>query len=742
MKSRYAIAFVVALCATGAARAEILRWPLNEPRKLSSSFGEYRDGHYHAGVDLRAFGRIGLPCIAPDSCEAVRIRVSPAGYGKALYVRLGDGRTAVYAHLNGFSRALDSLSYHWRLERGKNSCDFEIGGGAFRFAPGETVAYSGSSGSPHPHLHFEMRDAGGRPFNPLVGLYEVPDACPPIISALEVVPLSWGSLVDGSPVPCTRRFRLSKDSRFVLDGTLYLDGLIGFGVSAYDKQVRGSYRMGPYSVELLIDGETAYRVRNRTFDYSRSGDIALEYEDRGGDAAGRFFTLFRKSGNEMPDREGWGVVTNDTGRAGAVVLPAGLHRGEIVVRDAVGNEARGSFQFVLKRSPGIEAGRRISSGAPRIEIDAFDPDGGSVSTDLNVSTDGGATWSAVALEESSGSLVASSASDAGALYRCVVRDGEGAETSRFFGFPDPRDERDSVFCDASPELRPEGLYLGIRTDRALASIPSVRRSGGAGGESLGVFQTGPRDFIAFAPAARLASGVNIFTIRGRDHRGYPLERACAFQIFTFGSGSSASFDSGDGFAIRLKAPSVRGIAPLMVRDAPDQGRKSPGLEQVCAPFSLEFPIEGYARPLRCGFDSGRAAGLYRWNGKAGWRCVGVPEREGDMVEVGRPGVFAVFADTEAPVLKNLAFTLRTAGSGFFKSKLFYVHVDDGGSGVDAESATAILNGARVVCEYDGYRSRLAIPIPASYPAGPARLRIEVSDRSGNRNSAEFGFVIE
>ena len=351
----------VALCAAAPARAEVLRWPLNEPRKLSSSFGEYRDGHYHAGVDLRTFGRIGLPCIAPDSCEAVRLRVSPIGYGKALYVRLGDGRTAVYAHLNGFSRGLDSLSYHRRLERRRNSCDFEIGGAGFRFAPGETIAYTGSSGSPHPHLHFEMRDAGGRPFNPLVGLYDVPDACPPIISALDAVPLAWGSLVDGSPVPVTKRFRLLKDSSFVLDGTMQLDGLIGFGVSMYDEQVRGAYRIGPYSVELLIDGERAYRVRNRTFDYSSFGDITLEYEDRRGSPAGRYFTLYRKSGNTMPDREGSGIIATDAGKADAVVLPSGEHRGEIVVRDAAGNEARGVFRFILKRSPVIEVERRISA---------------------------------------------------------------------------------------------------------------------------------------------------------------------------------------------------------------------------------------------------------------------------------------------------------------------------------------------------------------------------------------------
>ncbi len=741
MKSRYAIPVAIALLAVAAARAEVGVWPLDGPRKLSSSFGEYRDGHYHAGVDLRTFGRVGLPCLAVDSCEVSRLRVSPIGYGKALYVTLRDGRTAVYAHLNGFSRELDSLSYHWRLARGRNSCDIEPAGGAFRFAPGETLAYSGSTGSPHPHLHFETRDAAGRPFNPLAGMYDVPDSCPPIISALSIVPLSWGSLVDGSPVPLTRRFRLVNDSRFELPGTLRLDGRFGFGVDMYDKQVRGSYRMAPYSVELLVDGETAYRVRNRTFDYASFGDVALEYEERGGTAPGRYFALHRNAGNAMPDREGTGIVASRPGPAGAVEPSAGEHRAEIVVRDAAGNEARASFRFIVERRPEVEIALRSAAAERRIEIEALDPDGGAVAVRLSVSADAGESWRFLAAD-SSGSLAASAVSEPDALYRCVAENVRGDSTERLFAFPSPRAERDSVFCEAVPELRGDGLLLRIRTDRPLAAPPCVRRAGDPRGDSLVALPAGGREYIVFAPLSRLASGVNIFTVRGMDHRGYPLELVRALQIFVFGSGGSASFESGDGLTVRLKAPSVRGAAPLLVRDAPDPKRTAPGLEPVAAPFSLAFPVEAYAGPLRCGFDSGRAAGLYRWNGKAGWRCVGVPEREGGFVDVRRPGVYAVFADSTAPVLKPLAFTRRAPGSGFFKRKLYYVPVHDGGSGVAAESATAVLNGERVVCEYDEYRSRLTIPVPASYPPGPARLRVEIADRSGNRNAAEFVLVIE
>jgi len=742
MVKKSAATFLFIVCAAALARAESYRWPLNEPRKLSSSFGEYRDGHYHAGVDLRTFGRIGLPAIAPETCDVARLRVSPIGYGKALYVRLADGRTAVFAHLSGFSGALDSLAYYRRLERGTNSCDIEVNPGLIRFKAGETVAFTGSTGSPFPHLHFEMRDSAGRPFNPLVSLYEVPDACAPVISALEVVPLSWGSLANGAPVPFTSRFHLVRDGHFVLGDTLQLDGLFGFGVSTYDRQSQGSYRMGPYTVELLIDGRSAYRLRNGRFDYAQFGDVPLEYEDRGGKAPGRYLVLFKRPGNTMPERDGSGVIASDAARAGSLVVSPGLHEGEIVVRDANGNEARGIFRFALHSYPVAEFSLSGAPGASRIEINSYDPDGGAVSTALSASLDGGKTWSMVALERSSLALAGKALAAPGALYRCVVRDDEGARIERFYASPDGRRDPDSVLCDVHPELRAEGLYLRIRTDRALASVPSVRRAGDTGGDLPGVFQTGARDYIAFAPVERLAGGVSIFSIRGADYRGFPLERIRAFQIFTFGTGGSASFEAGDSLTVRLRAPSVRGTAALLVREAAGAGKSPIELEPVTAPFVLDFPLEGYERPLQCGFTSGRAAGLFRWDGKAGWRCIGVPERDGGVVEVRKPGTYAVFTDSRAPVMKRLGFSRGSAGSGFFKRKLYYVPVHERGSGVDAESAAAFLNGKRVVCEYDGYRSRLTIPIPRTYPAGPAKLRVEISDRSGNRSVGEFSFVIE
>ena len=76
-----------------------LQWPLDLPPELSSSFAEYRTGRFHAGIDIRTAG-IGREVHAAGDGHISRVRCSPWGYGKAVYLQLDTGQTVVYAHLD------------------------------------------------------------------------------------------------------------------------------------------------------------------------------------------------------------------------------------------------------------------------------------------------------------------------------------------------------------------------------------------------------------------------------------------------------------------------------------------------------------------------------------------------------------------------------------------------------------------------------------------------------------------
>ncbi|MCD6379117.1 M23 family metallopeptidase, partial [bacterium] len=133
MKTRIIILAIVLFLSISATAEEPYLWPTVGNRQISSSFGEYREGHYHAGIDIRSFGRVGIPCFAISDGYVKRVRVQPGGYGRALYLKLDNGLTVVYAHLHGFSAAIDSMVFNKMIESEKNWCDLFLEDEKYRF---------------------------------------------------------------------------------------------------------------------------------------------------------------------------------------------------------------------------------------------------------------------------------------------------------------------------------------------------------------------------------------------------------------------------------------------------------------------------------------------------------------------------------------------------------------------------------------------------------------------------------
>ena len=72
---------------------DYFRSPLDIPMKLSGNFGELRPNHFHAGFDFKTDQREGLNVYAAADGFVSRIKISTAGYGKAIYI----------THPNGFT---------------------------------------------------------------------------------------------------------------------------------------------------------------------------------------------------------------------------------------------------------------------------------------------------------------------------------------------------------------------------------------------------------------------------------------------------------------------------------------------------------------------------------------------------------------------------------------------------------------------------------------------------------------
>src|SRR5688500_4548093 len=138
------------------------RNPLGIPMLLSGNFGELRPNHYHMGLDLKTLARENLPVYAAAEGYIARIKIEPAGFGRAIYVNHPNGYTTVYAHLNAFNTPLDQWVKQQQYEQESWKVFLELKPDQFPVKKGDFLAYSGNTGgSQAPHVHFEMRRTNG-----------------------------------------------------------------------------------------------------------------------------------------------------------------------------------------------------------------------------------------------------------------------------------------------------------------------------------------------------------------------------------------------------------------------------------------------------------------------------------------------------------------------------------------------------------------------------------------------------
>src|SRR5690554_7228618 len=83
------------------------------PMVLAGNFGELRSNHFHTGIDIKTNQRTGYNILSVEDGYVSRIKISPWGYGHAVYVDHYNGLTSVYAHCEAFrsGHKLKSIRY-------------------------------------------------------------------------------------------------------------------------------------------------------------------------------------------------------------------------------------------------------------------------------------------------------------------------------------------------------------------------------------------------------------------------------------------------------------------------------------------------------------------------------------------------------------------------------------------------------------------------------------------------------
>ncbi len=255
-------------------------WPTSAGRQLSSTFGEYRPGHFHAGIDIKTNYTVGYPVFAIGDGYIWRVRTSPFGYGKAIYIKMKDGKMAVYGHLDEFIRPIAAYVKSEQILQKRYSTDIYFRENDLRVSRGDSIGYTGSSGTKFPHLHFEIRDENNRLINPLNTNLKITDFTIPTITSIAVVPINTSSRINGSPGTQIFDAEYIHKKIFRIDENIVVHGKVAIEIKAHDT-VRGvPNQYNPYGIKMFVDDSLYFQVQYDLFDFdeTRMVNIDLNYQ--------------------------------------------------------------------------------------------------------------------------------------------------------------------------------------------------------------------------------------------------------------------------------------------------------------------------------------------------------------------------------------------------------------------------------------------------------------------------------
>jgi len=244
-------------------------WPTNSGRFLSSTFGETRSAHFHAGLDIKTWGREGYKVYATKDGVLSRLLITNKGYGKAIYLKHEDGFYTVYAHLQRFNKDFQAIADSVRLLDYSYTFEEFLEPENIQVKKGDVIGYTGSTGVGPPHLHYEIRNADNQPLNPLSFDFSIEDTLSPVFSSVLVEPLEINSRVSNSVYPKTIRPIATKNDTTYFD-TVAVNGKVGFSPYVYDRANDVYNKYAVYELALLFNGDTLYHELLDSFDFSET----------------------------------------------------------------------------------------------------------------------------------------------------------------------------------------------------------------------------------------------------------------------------------------------------------------------------------------------------------------------------------------------------------------------------------------------------------------------------------------
>jgi hypothetical protein len=319
------------------------RAPIGIPMYLAGNFAELRPNHFHSGIDIKTNGGEGYRVYAAADGYVSRIKISPYGYGKAIYIDHPNGYTTVYAHLSKFKGAINDYIIKEQTNQESFEIDVYLPDSTLMVKKGDVIALSGNSGSSGgPHLHFEIRNTKTEhALNPLLFGFDIKDDLKPTIKSLAVYPLDNSSVVNNKNEKLLIKAKGINGNYQPVLNELNVFGNIGIGIEVEDHLNGTPNRNGVYSIELYDNEELIFKhqLDSFSFDETRCMNAHIDFATKLKENI-RLQRTFKLPNNYLSSYK---VVKNN----GVIVIgDKEEHHIKIVVKDAYLNAS--TIQLKLK----------------------------------------------------------------------------------------------------------------------------------------------------------------------------------------------------------------------------------------------------------------------------------------------------------------------------------------------------------------------------------------------------------
>ncbi len=689
-------------------------WPIEDCTKRTSDFGEFRDSHFHAGLDISTQLKTGWPVRASRGGWLQSARFEIGGYGLFLVLRHEDGWHTTYAHLSRYAPVVREAYERKLAELGRSFGMVEWRDHEVPITRGDIIAYSGMSGAgSSPHLHFEIRDPEYTAFHPaLAPALRTPDTIAPVFHALCFMPLDASSTVDGRHDPLIVPVTSQGAGRYRVDAVPVLTGMVGVSVRATDRAQAASDVGSPASLVLMVNDAAYFSSMLDRIPSALGWHVRIDRENdlwRGG--IGEFRKLYREEGNRLP------VYTPPDAGAGMFTthrLTPGRKQCRIVAKDISGNSAELAFSAMLAVRPAFQASLRDAS----VEIRLHDARSTAAVRILTVGADG--RWQELATYRDAmiSSLITWTPQGAmPQVLKIVAEDGRGGVSAPWYLHPSP--PAASGTLDVMRRIHDDEVIYTMRTQVPFRVPPRITVSQGTQSLTVSAEAGAPTLYRAIVRPLPKESGP-ITVVIDAMCGAKPAQWTETLGVTLITPSQGGTMTSSDGVFTITFAPGDASRPMLGWVETLGGGRYKV--------LPQDVPLAGMPRvSFRTTAVIARQSVVRAQHPDIRIRMKAVPRADlpADVVAArcgNYPATYSLLNDTDPPGIVIGSMT----GSGAVP-----VALTDATSGVDWESLVVSLDGRIVIADYQEGAGNCLARVPKG---ATGTLTVRVRDKAGNERT--------